>query len=76
VDARCHLCSRDELAPGKSWLFSLPREYLTEGRSMRVSFFYEWEEDEDLSNFGEPQHFVYFYSSRLPKDLPEARRSQ
>lgn len=69
VDMRCHVCSTNKLPPGKSILFSLPREYLDEGRAIRIGFSYEWEEDESRSTSLEPQHYVYFYSYNLPRDL-------
>jgi hypothetical protein len=69
VDMGCHVCSSNKLPSGKSILFSVPREYLQEDRAIRISFSYEWEEDERGSTSLEPQHYIYFYSSELPKTL-------
>ena len=69
VDMGCHVCSSNKLPPGKSILFSIPREYLNKDLAIRISFSYEWEEDERGSTSLEPQHYVYFYSSALPKTL-------
>lgn len=66
VDMRCHVCSSDRVPPGESLLFSVPQEHLAKGRAIRIRFTYEWEEDENRSTSGEPQHHVSFYSSKLP----------
>lgn len=69
IDMGCHVCSSNKLPPGKSILFSIPREYLNKDLAIRISFSYEWEEDERDSTSLEPEHYVYFYSSELPKTL-------
>lgn len=76
VDMNCHVCSANMLAPGKSILFSLPREYLDEGLSVRINFNYEWELDKNVSYALEPQHFVYFHSSRLPSTVSIQKSKQ
>jgi hypothetical protein len=58
---RCHACSFNPLPPGHYILFTVPREDLAKGCSIRVKFSYVWEDSS-----GEPEHFVYFYSSALP----------
>ena len=63
----CHVCSITTLGPGKSILFSLPREYLSGAFALRINFSYEWEDDTDLFPMHEPTHFVFFYSRDLPK---------
>lgn len=63
---RCHVCSIVKIAPGKSLLFSLPREELFTASSMRIRFSYEWEESDGFHG-REPTHFVYFYLSDLEK---------
>jgi hypothetical protein len=69
VEGRCHVCSSNQLHPGGSLLFSLPREDLVKGRAIRVKFSYGWEHPDDVFAEREPQHFVYFYSSKLPPQL-------
>jgi hypothetical protein len=58
---RCHACSFNSLPPGHYILFTVPREHLAKGCSLRVMFSYAWEHPS-----GEPEHFVYFYSSDIP----------
>jgi hypothetical protein len=70
VEGRCHVCSSNQLHPGGSLLFSLPREDLVEGCAIRVKFSYGWEHPDDVFADREPQHFVYFYSSKLPPQFP------
>ena len=66
IEGRCHVCSSNPLHPGGSLLFSLPREDLVKGGAIRVKFSYGWEHPDDVFADREPQHFVYFYSSKLP----------
>lgn len=63
-----HTSSAYLLKPGRSVLFSLPREHLPEGVALRINFNYEWEIEGKMESvrIGEPEHYVYFYSSRLP----------
>ena len=58
---RCHACSFNPLHPGHYILFTVPRADLAKGCAIRVKFSYGWEDSS-----GEPEHFVYFYSSDLP----------
>jgi hypothetical protein len=53
-----------ELKPGKSFLFSLPREALCRNLRAYILYQYNWEKD----NGSEPEHRVYFYGSDLPKE--------
>ena len=56
------------IEPGKSVLFSVPREHLAEGLAIKVQFRYEWETDPDgFTSQLEPKHFAYFYASDIPK---------
>lgn len=57
------------LQPGRSVIFSVPREHLPEGVALRINFNYEWElaGKMDFVRIGEPQHYVSFYSSELPE---------
>ena len=60
----CHFCSVIKLSPGKSLLFSLPRETLCGNLKTYISYQYDWEKDWDDN---EPEHRIYFYGSDLPK---------
>lgn len=75
VDGGCHVCSTNRLSPGRSLLFSLPREVLTKGEAIRVSFSYSWEDPDDVFAGREPEHYVYFYRSRLPQTLRQGKQS-
>ena len=55
-----------ELKPGKSFLFSLPRESLCRNLRMYITYQYKWEND--FGNASEPEHRVYFYGQDLPKE--------
>lgn len=71
----CHVCTLNGVGPGKSLVFSVPREDLSEGRSIRVRFSYGWENQDDVFAGREPEHNVYFYASNLPKNLQRARNN-
>ncbi|RMG01936.1 MAG: hypothetical protein D6735_11040 [Acidobacteria bacterium] len=62
-------CPLELMKPGESVLFSVPREHLAEGLAIKVNFLYEWDIDSDgsISDL-EPKHYVYFYSSQIPKN--------
>ena len=64
-----HTSSAYLLGPGRSVLFSVPREHLPKGVALRFSFNYEWELEGEMEfvRRGEPEHHVLFYSSSLPK---------
>lgn len=64
-----HTSSAYLLRPGETVLFSVPREHLPESVGLRINFNYEWELEGEMESVrkGEPKHFVFFYSSRLPK---------
>ena len=71
---RCHVCTHNALGPGKSLVFSIPRGDLTEGRAIRVSFSYGWEDWNDVSGGREAVHYVYFYASQLPKSSQQSKK--
>jgi hypothetical protein len=52
-----------ELPPGKSILFSVPREHVCKNLYVIVDFRYAWES----GRAGEPQHSVRFYGSDIPQ---------
>jgi len=64
----CHVCSFNGLGPSKSFVFSVPRGDLAEGRSIRVAFSYGWEDQNDTNAGREAVHYVYFDASKLPKN--------
>lgn len=54
------------LPPGRSIVFSVLREHLSNGRSVYVPFKYEWERlERGLLEHG-PEHRIYYRSSDLP----------
>ncbi len=55
-----------ELPPGKTFLFSLPREALCRNLRAYISYQYKWENDYGVGK--EPEHRVYFYGRDLPKE--------
>jgi hypothetical protein len=67
LEGRCHVCSSNRLSPGRSLVFSLPREDLGKGGAIRISFSYGWEDPDDVFAGREPEHYVYFYASKLPQ---------
>ena len=64
---RCHACSIIPLHPGKSILFSLPREDVSADRRIRIEFSYDWEDRDDVTAGREVQHSVFFDGSELDK---------
>jgi hypothetical protein len=70
IGERCgHIaCGVISLAPGKSLLFSIPREHLCENLRINVGFSYDWEDDLNFYGNREPQHGVIYFGERLPKD--------
>ncbi len=70
----CHICSFNSLESGHSLLFSLPAEYLSTGRAVRIKFSYGWEDANGTADGREPEHHVYFYSSQLPKSSQPSKK--
>ena len=58
-----HVFTIDNLPPGKSLTFSVPREYLCKDNYITVSFEYEWE-----PKFDDVYHEVHFSGSQIPKN--------
>src|SRR5262245_41677600 len=73
IDSRCHACSIVPLASGKSWVFVVPLDYLDKGQRIRINFSFDWEDRDDAFAGREAEHSVFFYSSKLPKPLLEAK---
>ncbi len=55
------------LPPGRSVLFSVRREYLSNGRMIFVNFNYDWEQGDVYSNNLAPVHRSEYYSYRLER---------
>lgn len=56
------------LPPGKSLIFSVPRETLCKNLMIYIVYNYSWEKQSEYNTFGdEPEHRVYFHGSDLPK---------
>lgn len=66
LEGRCHVCSSNRISPGRSLVFSVPREDLAKGKSIRVKFSYGWEDPDDVFAGREPEHYVNFDASKLP----------
>lgn len=64
---RCHVCSSNILRPRESLLFAVPRESVSENRSVRIKFSFEWENDLKVAAGEEPSHYVVFDGRDLPK---------
>ncbi len=56
------------LAPGRSVLFSVSREHLSNGRMIYVDFNYDWEKGDVYSNNLAPVHRSEYYGYRLEQD--------
>jgi hypothetical protein len=67
AEERCHACSFNPLPPGHYLVFTVPREDVAKGHSIRVRFSYGWEDGNDVAGGREVEHFVYFHSSDLKK---------
>jgi hypothetical protein len=66
IRGECHVCSLNELGPGNTLIFSVPRGALGDGRAIRVRFSYAWEDQNDVAGGREATHYVFFDGSRLP----------
>lgn len=56
------------IAPGKSVLFSVPKDFLTDVLRINTQYNYEWESEGGQIKSFEPHHLVYFYGEDLPKN--------
>jgi hypothetical protein len=74
LEGQCHVCSSNKLSPGRSLLFSLPREDLVKGGAIRINFSYGWENPDDVFAGREPEHYVYFYASKLPQTSHQSKK--
>jgi hypothetical protein len=64
-----HIIANAWLAPGRSVIFSVPKEHLAKRLAIFVSFKYEWETAERDDGGNEPEHRVYFRAADLPESL-------
>jgi hypothetical protein len=62
----CHVCSTNILGPGRTLLFSVPKEDVSNSYAIRIQYSYAWEDDLDSD---EPTHFVSFVLRYLPENL-------
>ena len=63
----CHACSTNLVGPGKSILFNVSRRDLGKRHAIRIKFSYGWEKWDDVIAGREPEHYVYFYASQIPR---------
>lgn len=71
---RCHVCTTNMLGCGRSLRFSVLRADLGKSRAIRVRFSYSWEDWGDVIVRREPEHYVYFYASQLPKSAQPSKK--
>lgn len=63
-----HVVAPITLPPGKSMIFSVPREALCRNLKIYLSYNYSWERHDKYRPFDyEPEHRVYFEGSDLPQ---------
>jgi hypothetical protein len=62
-----HVCSSITLPPGKSLVFSVPRETLCKNLRIYLVFNYSWETRNGFVAQNMPEHRVYFYGKELLK---------
>lgn len=76
VDSRCHVCSANPVAPGRSVIFSVPTDHASRGARLRLPYSFGWERDSEADGGSRSHHSVEFYFGSLPKSallsLPEA----
>ena len=69
LDSRCHACSANQLGPGKSITFSLPKQYATADSRLSIEYTFEWERSGSNTAGSSSIHFVKFDFSLLPKSI-------
>ena len=74
IEGSCHVCSVNSLGSGRSLLFSVPAEHLSRAGAIRVKFSYAWEDSNKVTAGQEPEHYVNFYSTQLPKTKPSSKK--
>jgi hypothetical protein len=68
IDNRCHVCSVNPVAPGRSVVFSIPSNYATRHTFLRMTYSFAWERDKEDEDGSSSTHAVEFYFYHLPKD--------
>ena len=63
----CHVCSIIKLQPGKTLLFSIPRENIAEDFILRFKFNYDWENLDNVFGGLKPNRYVQLKLSNLSK---------
>jgi hypothetical protein len=66
VPGRIDVVATSWLPPGRSVIFQVPQEYVSEKFSVYLPFNYEWETENRHVRGGEPEHRAYFYARMLP----------
>ena len=66
VQGRIDVMATSWLPPGRSAVFQVPLEYVSEKLSVYLPFNYEWETENGYVRGGEPEHRAYFYARMLP----------
>ena len=56
----CRICSFTGLSRGKTLSFSVPKEHLAKGMSLRIQFMYDWENHDDVFGGREVTHYVQY----------------
>lgn len=69
VPGRIDVMPTSWLPPGRSVIFQVRREYVTERYSVYLPFNYEWETRKGVLRGGEPEHRAYFYAWMLPENV-------
>lgn len=64
-----HISAHAWLPPGRSVIFSLPKEHLAKRLAIFVTFKYDWETAERDDGSKEPEHRVYFRAADLPPNV-------
>lgn len=59
--------------PGRSLVFAAKREHLNKYLRVFVQYSYEWETSEEITNFEEPRHRVYFRWFKFETALKKER---
>ncbi|HEX8653513.1 MAG TPA: hypothetical protein VF708_22035 [Pyrinomonadaceae bacterium] len=66
IDSRCHVCSVNPVGAGRSVIFSIPADYASQDRRLRITYSFAWERDNETDGGSYSIHSVTFYFSYLP----------
>jgi len=76
IDSRCHVCSVNPIGSGRSVVFSIPADYVSQDTRLRIEYSFAWERDNEMEGGSYSKHSVLFYFSYLPKSaLPATAQS-